>query len=56
MNAMRSGSESWSIPSQSRPAAIAAQDLAAGKPIRADQIRVENVDGAPFGESPPEGF
>ena len=37
----------------SRPAAMAAQDLPAGKPIQADQIRMENVDGAPFGDSVP---
>jgi len=37
----------------SRQAAIAAQDLPAGKPIQADQIRMENVDGAPFGDSVP---
>src|SRR6266481_4496439 len=37
----------------SRPVVIAAQDLPAGKPIQADQIRMESVDGAPFGDSVP---
>ena len=37
----------------SRPAAMAAQDLPAGKPIQADQVRMESVNGAPFGDSVP---
>lgn len=35
----------------SRPCVFAAQDLAAGKPIRAGQIRIETIDAGPFSES-----
>lgn len=35
----------------SRPSVLAAEDLAAGKPIRASQIRIETVDAGPFSES-----
>ena len=37
----------------SRSPVIAVQDLPIGKPIQVDQIRIENVDSAPFGDSAP---